>query len=103
MADSGITISLVQASVSFFAWAPLWAGLFIAASGLLHPPIEAAETKDPKEHWAFKSPVRPQVAEVKNKKWVRTAIAHFVIARLEKEGLKPSPEADLLTLLPRLR
>src|SRR5438034_1966509 len=87
MADSGITISLVQASVSFFAWAPLWAALFIAASGLFHPPIEAAETKDPKQHWAFKSPVRPQVPEVKNKKWVRTPIDNFVLARLDKEGL----------------
>ena len=102
MADSGITISLVQASVSFFAWAPLWAALFIAASGLFHPPIEAAETKDPKQHWAFKSPVRPQVPEVKNKKWVRTPIDNFVLARLDKEGLRPSPEADQVTLLRRL-
>src|SRR5439155_11926328 len=73
-----------------------------AASGLFHPPIEAAETKDPKAHWAFKSPVRPQVPEVKNKKWVRTPIDNFVLARLEKEGLKPSPEADKVTLLRRL-
>jgi len=102
MADSGITISLVQASVSFFAWAPLWAALFIAASGLFHPPIEAAETKDPKQHWAFKSPLRPQVPEVKNKKWVRTPIDNFVLARLDREGLRPSPEADQVTLLRRL-
>ena len=102
MADSGITISLVQAIVRFFAWAPLWAALFIAASGLFHPPIEAAETKDPKQHWAFKSPVRPQVPEVKNKKWVRTPIDNFVLARLDKEGLRPSPEADQVTLLRRL-
>jgi len=88
--------------VSFFAWAPLWAGLFIAASDLIEPPIEAAETKEPKAHWAFKSPVRPQVPEVKNKKWVRTPIDNFVLARLEKEGLKPSPEADKVTLLRRL-
>jgi len=102
VADSGINISLVQASVSFFAWAPLWAGLFIAASDLIEPPIEAAETKEPKAHWAFKSPIRPQVPEVKNKKWVRTPIDNFVLARLEKEGLKPSPEADKVTLLRRL-
>src|SRR5207244_355277 len=102
MADSGITISLVQAIVRFFAWAPLWAALFIAASGLFHPPIEAAETKETKAHWAFKSPVRPQVPEVKNKKWVRTPIDNFVLARLDKEGLRPSPEADQVTLLRRL-
>ena len=86
----------------FFAWAPLWAALLIAASGLFHSPIEAAETKDPKQHWAFKSPVRPQVPEVKNRKWVRTPIDNFVLARLDKEGLRPSPEADQVTLLRRL-
>jgi len=39
---------------------------------------------------------------VKNKNWVRTPIDNFVLARLEKEGLKPSPEADKVTLLRRL-
>jgi len=92
----------VQASVSFSTWAPLWAALFIAASGLFHPPIEAAETNNSKEHWAFKSPVRPQVPAVKNKKWLRTPIDNFVLARLDKEGLRPSPEADQVTLLRRL-
>ncbi len=39
---------------------------------------------------------------VKNKKWPRTPIDNFILARLEKEGLKPSPEADKVTLLRRL-
>src|SRR5256886_8362283 len=95
-------ISLVQASLRFFARPPVCAALFICAWGLCPPPARAAETKESKEHWAFKSPVRPQVPEVKNKKWVRTPIDNFVLARLEKEGLKPSPEADKVTLLRRL-
>ncbi|PYL01358.1 MAG: hypothetical protein DME19_01940 [Verrucomicrobia bacterium] len=97
-----INITLVQASLRFFADAPLCAAFFICAWGFCPPPAEAAETKDPKNHWAFKPPVRPDVPEVKNRKWVRTPIDHFVLARLEKEGLKASPEADKATLLRRL-
>ena len=57
---------------------------------------------NPQEHWAFKAPVRPAVPGSKKLKWARTPIDHFILARLEKEGLKPSPEADKVTLLRRL-
>jgi len=53
-------------------------------------------------HWAFKAPVRPTVPTVKNKKWPRTPIDNFVLAKLDAEKLKPSPEADKITLLRRL-
>ena len=55
-----------------------------------------------KVHWAFVPPQRPAIPEVKNKAWVRNSIDNFVLARLEKEGLAPSPEADRITLLRRL-
>ena len=54
------------------------------------------------QHWAFVPPVRPVVPVVKNKAWVRNPIDSFVLARLEKEGLTPSAEADQVTLLRRL-
>jgi hypothetical protein len=54
------------------------------------------------EHWAFKAPSRPAVPEVKRQDWARTPIDNFVLARLEKEGLEPSPEAERVTLLRRL-
>jgi hypothetical protein len=53
-------------------------------------------------HWAFQSPKRPEAAKVENQAWVRNPIDRFVLARLEKEGLKPSPEADRVTLIRRL-
>ena len=56
----------------------------------------------PVKHWAYLPPVRPPVPEVKNAAWCRNPIDHFVLARLEKEGLSPSPEADKATLLRRL-
>jgi mono/diheme cytochrome c family protein len=54
------------------------------------------------KHWSFIPPVRPALPTVKNASWPRNGIDHFVLARLEKEGLTPSPEADRITLLRRV-
>jgi len=55
-----------------------------------------------KVHWAFIPPERPALPPVKDAAWVKNPIDRFVLARLEKEGLTPSPEADRVTLLRRL-
>ncbi|MBA3481629.1 MAG: DUF1553 domain-containing protein [Pirellulales bacterium] len=55
-----------------------------------------------KKHWAFASPERPAVPQVDYAAWVRNPIDAFVLARLDAEGLKPSPPADANTLLRRL-
>ena len=57
---------------------------------------------DAKDHWAFKAPVRPAIPDVQDKDWAKTPIDAFVLAKLEKEGLQPSPEAERATLLRRL-
>jgi len=56
----------------------------------------------PTKHWAFKAPARPEPPKVKNGKWVRNPVDHFVLARLEREKVRPSAEADRATLLRRL-
>jgi mono/diheme cytochrome c family protein len=66
------------------------------------PASGLAQAKDPKQHWAFKPPVRPPAPQVRDKRWPRNEIDRFILARLEKEGLKPAPEADKITLLRRL-
>ena len=53
-------------------------------------------------HWAFVAPVRPPLPSVENTAWPKNAIDAFVLARLEREGLQPAPEADRATLLRRL-
>ena len=56
----------------------------------------------PGRHWAFVPPVRPAVpAAGANSTWVRNPIDAFLLARLDREGLKPSPEAERATLLRR--
>ncbi len=54
------------------------------------------------EHWAFRAPKRPELPAVKNAEWVRNPIDRFILARLEKEGLRPAAEADRVTLIRRL-
>src|SRR5436190_12939933 len=53
-------------------------------------------------HWAFIAPQKVAAPAVKNASWVRAPIDAFLLSRLEKEGLAPSPEADKVTLLRRL-
>ncbi|MGO9271040.1 MAG: DUF1549 domain-containing protein, partial [Terriglobia bacterium] len=53
------------------------------------------------QHWSFVPPQRPPVPLVNGAQWPRNPIDNFVLARLEREGLKPSPEADKATLLRR--
>jgi hypothetical protein len=54
------------------------------------------------EHWAFVPPRQPSLPKVKQKDWPRNEIDRFVLARLEKEGLKPSSPADRYTIVRRL-
>ena len=64
-------------------------------------PAEGTGTRSEPEHWAYRVPARPPLPDVKGSGWVRSPIDRFVLARLEKEGLAPSPEASLETLVRR--
>ena len=61
-----------------------------------------AEGAEYKSHWAFIAPRQVALPKVQEKNWPRNAIDKFVLARLEKDGLKPSPRADNYTLVRRL-
>jgi hypothetical protein len=54
------------------------------------------------KHWSFLPPTRPPLPAVKDANWCRTPIDRFVLAGLEKRGLRPAPEADRRTLARRL-
>ncbi len=53
-------------------------------------------------HWSFVPTKRPGPPAVKNEAWAKNPIDRFVLARLEREGLQPSPPADKITLIRRL-
>ncbi|MBI1916972.1 MAG: PSD1 domain-containing protein [Planctomycetes bacterium] len=54
------------------------------------------------EHWAFQTPQRPKLPRIRDSAWPRNAIDTFVRARLESQGLQPSPEATKEVLLRRV-
>jgi hypothetical protein len=53
-------------------------------------------------HWAFVTPTAPSLPPMRRAGWARNPIDQFVLARLEREGLKPSTEADRATLIRRV-
>lgn len=53
-------------------------------------------------HWAFQPVVPNDLPDVAGSDWVRNPIDRFVLARLEAEGIAPSPDADPIVLLRRL-
>lgn len=52
--------------------------------------------------WSFIPPERPELPQVSDENWCRNPIDRFILARLDAEHLKPSPEADKATLVRRL-
>lgn len=55
-----------------------------------------------KGHWSFQPVRRPVVPVPEGIAWCAGPIDAFVLERLNKEGLRPSPEADRYTLVRRL-
>src|SRR5215831_6370043 len=54
-------------------------------------------------HWAFEVPRRPDVPKPQTAAaWAKTPIDHFILAKLEKAGLGPSPEAEKAVLIRRV-
>jgi hypothetical protein len=53
-------------------------------------------------HWAFQPIKAAPEPQTRRADWARNAIDRFVLARLEKDGIAPSPEANKRTLLRRV-
>ena len=53
-------------------------------------------------HWSFVTPQRPGLPSVQHRAWPRNAIDFFTLARMEANGLEPSPEVDRRTLIRRV-
>jgi hypothetical protein len=54
------------------------------------------------KHWAFVAPQRGRLPTVRETSWPRTGVDHFILERLEREGLRPSPPADPVRQLRRV-
>jgi hypothetical protein len=85
-----------------FGMAPLGTGQIDALKTWIDRGAPWPDTLAGDEHWSYVKPVKPALPAVQDEKWVRNPIDRFVLARLEKEGLRPSPEATKETLIRRL-
>jgi hypothetical protein len=53
-------------------------------------------------HWAFVAPLQAPLPKVTQSDWPQNPIDHFILARMEAAGLRPSPPADRVTLIRRV-
>lgn len=53
-------------------------------------------------HWSYIAPTRPPIPALQDTDWPANEIDAFVLARLEREELRPSPRAENATLLRRV-
>lgn len=70
-------------------------------------PADEQPERDPRDHWAFKAPVRPPVPDVKSpngdRSWkIRNPIDSFIAAEQIKRNLVPQREADKRVWLRRV-
>jgi len=65
-------------------------------------PKTAGAAAEPPRHWSFQPIRNPPPPATKNGDWARNDIDRFVLARLEREGIAPSPEASKSTLMRRV-
>ena len=64
--------------------------------------VDVVKVEDRREHWAFKLVAQFAPPETKDKAWSRNDVDRFILARLEREGLRPSPKADRVAWLRRV-
>ena len=85
---------------------PIGPRLTAAEIGMLRSWIDegapwAAGGAQPAVHWSFRKIQRPEPPAVGDRAWVRNPIDQFVLAKLDSEGIAPSPEAGKITLIRR--
>jgi mono/diheme cytochrome c family protein len=61
--------------------------------------LEGAQYKG---HWAFQAPVKPELPQIKNKRWAKNEIDYFIAAKLEEKNLRPEREASKEKLIRRV-
>lgn len=73
------------------------------AEGAVWPDgVDLAKVDNKRNHWSFKPVTRSDPPTTQKSAWPRNDIDRFVLSRLEREGLQPTPEADRVTWLRRV-
>src|SRR5437764_15090790 len=81
---------------------PLKTGKHLTDEQIAAWKLWVAQGAEWQKHWSFITPQRPAFPRISNKRWPRNPIDDFILARLDRERLTPSPEADKATLIRRV-
>jgi hypothetical protein len=88
-------------------WLPRWLGHSLAACLALSIGSAVASDDDidwakERQFWSFQRPISPERPKVSNRRWPKQELDYFVLAKLEAEGISPSPTTEKATLLRRV-
>ena len=100
--EESVLLQRVTSSDPVFRMPPAYAG----RDPLSDAEIETlrlwiAQGAEWEKHWSFIPPQKPALPAVERPRWAHNPIDRFVLARLEEQGLEPSPAADRRTLIRR--
>ncbi len=80
--------------------------LFLLALAFAIPSFASSDAeidwKKEQEFWSFRAPVMPARPKVSNARWPQQDLDYFVVAKMERKGVTPSPRAERRTLVRRL-
>ena len=65
-------------------------------------PAYGISVEEGRKHWAYQPLKSAPLPKLKDKSWPRNDVDHFTLARMEKAGITPAPDADPRTLIRRL-
>ncbi|MGI8964510.1 MAG: DUF1549 domain-containing protein, partial [Limisphaerales bacterium] len=72
-----------------------------SAKSKMQSPVAPYDFAAAKTNWAFQKPKVTPVPKVKNKKWAKSSLDNFILAKLEEKKVSPAPPADKRTLIRR--
>ncbi len=84
------------------AWVKMGAPDPRKSGGRTARPKYGMSLEEGRRFWSFRPVEDPPVPPVRDAAWPRNPVDRFILARLERAGLKPSPPADRRTLLRRV-
>src|SRR5258706_16140009 len=90
-----------EESADLEAWVKMGAPAADAGKGAVKKQI-GPSVEEGRKLWAYRVPKVSPVPAVKDAAWALDDIDRFVLARLEAQGLHPSPAADKPVLLRRV-
>jgi hypothetical protein len=88
----------------FFRWTPAVAIVSLALAADTIAPLPSY-TEVERRQWSLQkrsTPAVPTFQGATDRAWVKNPVDAFILAKLKKEGLRPSPEADKRTVLRRV-